>query len=105
MLNIGKMSHRITIIKLELGEDEGFGGEATWKETATVWAEFLNQRVSVTTDAGSGQAVIVTQGMRIRPCEIEKDWKVREGTHTYDVLDVDRSNTGYYVLTTRLVER
>lgn len=105
MLNIGKMSHRITIIKLELGEDEGFGGEATWKETATVWAEFLNQRVSVSTDAGSGQAVIVTQGMRIRPCEIEKDWKVREGTHTYDVLDVDRSNSGYYMLTTRLVER
>ncbi len=105
MLNIGKMSHRITIIKLELGEDEGFGGEATWKETATVWAEFLNQRVSVSTDAGSGQAVIVTQGMRIRPCEIEKDWKVREGTHTYDVLDVDRSNSGYYTLTARLVER
>lgn len=99
------MSHRITIIKLELGEDEGFGGEATWKETATVWAEFLNQRVSVSTDAGSGQAVIVTQGMRIRPCEIEKDWKVREGTHTYDVLDVDRSNSGYYMLTTRLVAR
>lgn len=105
MLNIGKMSHRITIIKLELGEDEGFGGVAIWTDTATVWAEFLNQRVSVSTDAGSGQAVIVTQGMRIRPCEIEKDWKVREGTHTYDVLDVDRSNSGYYMLTTRLVER
>lgn len=105
MLNIGKMSHRITIIKLELGEDEGFGGAPTWTETATVWAEFLQQRVTVNTDAGSGQAVIVTQGMRIRPCEIEKDWKVREGTHTYDVLDVDRSNSGYYTLTTRLVER
>ena len=105
MLNIGKMSHRITIIKLELGEDDGFGGTATWKETATVWAEFLQQRVSVSTDAGSGQAVIVTQGMRVRPCEIEKDWKVREGTHTYDVLDVDCSNSGYYTLTTRLVER
>lgn len=105
MLNIGKMSHRITIIKLELGEDEGFGGTATWKETATVWAEFLQQRVAVTTDAGSGQAVIITQGMRVRPCEVEKDWRVREGTHTYDVLDVDRSNAGYYVLTTRLVAR
>lgn len=105
MLNIGKMLHRITIIKLELGEDEGFGGTATWKETATVWAEFLQQRVTVTTDASSGQAVIVTQGMRVRPCVIEKDWKVREGTHTYDVLDVDRSNSGYYVLTTRLVAR
>lgn len=105
MLNIGKMSHRITIIKLELGEDEGFGGVPTWTETANVWAEFLQQRVSVSTDAGSGQAVIVTQGMRIRPCEIEKDWRVREGNHVYDVLDVDRSNTGYYVLTTRLVER
>lgn len=105
MLNIGKMSHRITIIKLELGEDDGFGGTATWKEAATVWAEFLQQRVTVTTDAGSGQAVIITQGMRVRPCEIEKDWRVREGTHTYDVLDVDRSNSGYYTLTTRLVVR
>ena len=105
MLDIGKMTHRITIIKLELGEDEGFGGEATWKDTATVWAEFLQQRVSVTSDAGSGQTVVITQGMRIRPCEIEKDWRVKEGSHVYDVLDVDRSNSGYYVLTTRLVAR
>ena len=105
MLNIGKMSHRITIVKLELGEDEGFGGVPTWTETATVWAEFLQQRVSVSTDAGSGQAVIITQGMRVRPCVIEKDWRVKEGNHVYDVLDVDRSNPGYYVLTTRLVER
>lgn len=105
MLNIGKMSHRITIIKLELGEDEGFGGAPTWTDTVTVWAEFLQQRVTVTTDAGSGQAVIITQGMRVRPCEIEKDWRVREGNHIYDVLDVDRSNSGYYTLTTRLVAR
>lgn len=105
MLNIGKMSHRITIIKLELGEDEGFGGVATWTDTVTVWAEFLQQRVTVATDAGSGQAVIITQGMRVRPCEIEKDWRVKEGNHVYDVLDVDRSNSGYYTLTTRLVAR
>ena len=105
MLNIGKMTHRITIIKLVLGEDEGFGGEATWKDSATVWAEFLQQRVSVTSDAGSGQAVVITQGMRVRPCEIEKDWRVREGNHVYDVLDVDRSNSGYYTLNTRLVAR
>ena len=49
-------------------------------------------------------AVLITQGIRIRPREIEKGWHVEENGRTYKVIDVDRSDPAVYVLTTEAVE-
>lgn len=101
MLNIGKMSHRITILSLSRGTDDGFGGDASWVKIRDTWAEFLKARVTSAAYASDGAAVLVTQGMRIRAQDIEKGWRVSEKGHVYDVLDVDRSDPEVYVLTTK----
>lgn len=101
MLNIGKMSHRITLFSLSRGTDDGFGGDASWVKVRDTWAEFLKARVTPSAYASDGAAVLVTQGMRIRAQDIEKGWRVSEKDHVYDVLDVDRSDPEVYVLTTK----
>lgn len=103
-MNIGKMRHRIKIIKPVQGEDVGFGSVMEWVEVATVWAEFLKQRVTPSVTLGDGAAIIITQGIKIRPREIEKSWHVEEKGITYKVIDVDKSNPSEYVLTTESIE-
>lgn len=103
-MNIGKMRHRIAIKKPVIGEDVGFGSVIEWKDVGSVWAEFLKQRITPSTIIGDGTAVLITQGIRIRPREIEKGWHVEESGRTYKVIDVDRSDPAVYVLTTEAVE-
>jgi len=101
---IGYLSHRVTILKKVLGVDVGLGAPVTFEEDGKAWAEFLKQRVSTGTVADDGAAVVVTQGIRIRPRVIEKGWRIREGEHTYEIIDVDRSDPAVYVLTTQEIK-
>lgn len=103
-MNIGKMRNRIAIKKPVTGEDVGFGSVIEWKDVGSVWAEFLKQHITPTAIMGDGASVLITQGIRIRPREIEKGWHVEENGRTYKVIDVDRSDHAVYVLTTEAVE-
>ncbi len=104
-MKINKMSHRITIMKpISGGADEGFGEPISFTSDGDVWAEFLRVRIVPTAMIGSGETVETTQGMRIRPRQIEKGWKIIEGEHTYKVLHVDTSTPGEIILTTKEVD-
>ena len=100
-MNISKLSHRVTVLKKTLGTDEGLGAPVTFTDDGKAWAEFLQQRISTGVVADDGAAVLVTQGIRIRPRPIAKGWRIRDGEHTYEIIDVDRANATVYVLTTQ----
>lgn len=101
---IGKMNTRLKILKkTEESSDEGFGAKSGYPEYKTVWAEMLKQRITPTATQGDGQAVIATQGFKIRPVNVVKGDKVSILGHVYDVLDVDISDRSCYVLTTKEV--
>ena len=100
MIDIGKMDHRIELMKPVQDEDKGFGGKRSWISYA-VWAEFLRPRFQVAAGAvGSGDAIMITQGIRIRRRAVDKGWKVRYGNTEYQVLHVDESVPGETMLTT-----
>ena len=103
-MKVSSLRHRVTVLRKTLGTDEGLGAPVTFEEDGKVWAEFLQQRVSTGVVADDGAAVLVTQGIRIRPRPVEKGWRVREDGHTYEVIDVDRSDPAVYVLTTQEVQ-
>lgn len=105
MLKISSLSHRVKLLRLDRGEDDGFGGEAEWKKVKETWAEFLKVRVAPGVYSADGAAVLITQGMRLRAQEVDKGWRVEEKGHTYEVLDVDRSDPELYVLTTKEVRQ
>ena len=99
------MNHRVTLLRPVKTEDEGFGSELSFENAGQIWAEFLKQRITISSMEGAGNAVSVTQGMLIRPREIGKNWKVVEADREYRVIDVDRSDKACYILTTSEVER
>lgn len=103
-MNIGKMRHRIMLKKPVTNEDVGFGSVTEWVDAGLVWAEFLKQRITPNVIMGNGAAVLITQGIRIRPREIEKGWHVEEKGRVYRVIDVDRSDPAVYILTTETLE-
>lgn len=102
-MDISKLRHRVTILRKSLGTDTGLGAPVTFMDDGKAWVEFLQQRVTTGVVADDGAAVMVTQGIRIRPREIEKGWRVQDGGHIYEVIDVDRGNPAVYVLTTQEV--
>ena len=102
-MEISKLSHRVTILRKSLGTDEGLGAPVTFTDDGKAWAELLQQRVTTGVVADDGAAVLITQGIRIRPRLIEKGWRICDKDHTYEVIDVDRSNPSVYVLTTQEV--
>lgn len=104
MINPADLNKKITLKQLTQGEDDGFGGTVSWETVATVWSQFLKARVTPGVISGDGEAVLVTQGMKIRRrSDIDKGWRVTYDGHTYDVIDVDRSDPEIYVLTTKEV--
>lgn len=103
-MNIGNMRYRMQIKKYtEISPDTGFGPKCDYVLYKIVWAEMLKQRITPQVTQGDGQAVIVTQGFRIRPIDIKKGDKVEVQKHTYTVIDVDISDPFCYVLTTKEV--
>lgn len=103
-MKIGYLSHRVTVLKKVRGVDIGLGAPVMFEENGKAWAEFLKQRVSTGAVADDGAAVVVTQGIRIRPRIIGKGWRIREKEHTYEIIDVDRSDPAVYVLTTQEIQ-
>lgn len=103
-MKIGNLDHRVTVLKKVRGVDIGLGAPVMFEEDGKAWAEFLKQRVSTGAVADDGAAVVVTQGIRIRPRIIEKGWRIREKEHTYEIIDVDRSDPAVYVLTTQEIQ-
>lgn len=99
MLNAGKLNKRVTLLKPTTGVDEGFGAEETWDEV-TVWAEFMRPRFTSGALVGSGDATVITQGIRIRRRSVEKGWRVRYKGREYKVLHVDDSTPRETMLTT-----
>lgn len=101
MVDIGKLRNRVTVQKKVRGVDEGLGAPVTFEADGQVWAEFLKQRISSGVVAGDGAAVLVTQGIRIRPREVQKGWRIVFGSHVFEIIDVDRSDQAIYLLTTQ----
>lgn len=105
MITINKMHHRLTILKPTIvASDDGFGSKKGFISDGDVWAEFLRLRIIPSVIAGSGEAVSMTQGIKIRPRLIDKGWRVQEDTHVYKVLHVDSSTPGELILTTKEVD-
>ena len=73
---IGKLNHRVTLLQYTVvSEDVGFGPQKDWAEVATVWAQVHAPRIQAVAAVGSGDAVIITQGITIRKRDdIEKGW-------------------------------
>lgn len=103
---IGKLNHRVTLLQYSaVAEDEGFGPVKEWQEIATVWAQIHAPRIQAAAAVGSGDAVIITQGITIRKRDgIEKGWRVRLNGALYDVIHVDCSKPSQLTLTTRKVD-
>ena len=104
-MNIGHLRDHAQIVKHEqISEDEGFGAKYDWITKGKIWCEMLKQRITPQTVQGDAEAVLVTQGFRIRPtAAISKGDRLAVKGHTYDVIDVDTSQKDYYTLTCREV--
>lgn len=101
MIDIGKLRNRVTVQKKVRGVDEGLGAPVTFENDGQIWAEFLKQRISSAVIADDGAAVLVTQGILIRPREVQKGWRIVFGNHVFEIIDVDHSDPAAYVLTTQ----
>ena len=103
---IGKLNHRVTLLQYTVvSEDVGFGPQKDWAEVATVWAQVHAPRIQAVAAVGSGDAVIITQGITIRKRDdIEKGWRIRLNGALYDVIHVDCSKPSQLTLTTRKVD-
>lgn len=103
MRNAGDFDKRISLLHPVMGEDEGFGAEVTWK-SETVWAQFLRPRFSASASLGSGDAVFITQGIRIRSRYVDKGWRVKYGDREMKILHIDDSVKGELTLTCQEIQ-
>lgn len=103
---IGKLNHRVTLLQYSAAaEDEGFGPVKQWNEIATVWAQIHAPRIQAVSAVGSGDAVIITQGITIRKRnDVEKGWRVLLDGRLYNVIHVDSSKSAQLTLTTKAVD-
>ena len=103
---IGKLDHRITLLHYTImAPDDGFGAAKEWVEVATVWAQVHPPKIQSGAMVGSGEAVVITQGVTIRKREdITKGWRIRLDGRLYNVLHVDSSKPAQLTLTTKAVE-
>ena len=103
---IGKLNHRVTLLQYTVvSEDVGFGPQKDWAEVAMVWAQVHAPKFQAVAAVGSGDAVIITQGITIRKREdVNKGWRVRLDGRLYNILHVDSSKPAQLTLTTKPVE-
>ena len=106
-MNIGHKRDRLIVIQhTKVSDDTGFGAKYEWKKGGGLWWEMLKQRITPVTAAGDAQAIVVTQGVKIRPSNLlAKGDRISLKSHTYDVIDVDTSQDEYYTLTCREVKK
>ena len=104
-MNIARLRHRVTLLKPIRAPDEYGGARVEYEVVASVWADFLRPNFGHQNMQGDGDALVITQGIRLRPAHVERGWRVQQGERFFDVLDVDESNPGEVILTTQEVER
>ena len=104
MINVDKMSRRVTLLRPESPLDEINGCDTTYIPTREVWAEFLKPCLVSRDIFGDAAAVEVTQVMSLRPFEIAKGCRVKEGTRVFHVEHIDDTTPGEIILTTSEVQ-
>ena len=104
MIHIAKMRHRVTLLRPENPLDEINGCDTRYLPVREVWAELLKPGFVSRAVFGDAAAVEVTQGMRLRPVEVAKGWRIREGAREFTVEHVDDTRQGEIILTTSEVQ-
>lgn len=87
-MNIGAMDRRITLQAPTRTPDSQGGAQPGFADEATVWAEF--RRPTIRSAAAIGTVVsetVIPVAIRYRT-DVRRGWRVIDGTHVYDVLDV-----------------
>lgn len=101
MLRISDLKARIKILRsTETKSDEGLGPELSWEEIKSVWMCPLKQRVAPVSVL-DGPSIMITQGFMCRPCDILRNDRLIYQNETYDILDVDKGNPSYYIITSK----
>ena len=104
-MRVSRLRHRVTLLRPIRAPDEYGGARVDFEEAAIVWADFLRPNFGHQSIQGDGDALVITQGIRLRNTPVERGWRVMQGEKIFDVLDVDKSVPGEVILTTREVER
>ena len=104
MMNVDKMNRRVMLLRPESPMDEINGCDTTYTPMREVWAEFLKPGFVSRALFGDAAAVEVTQGMRLRPVEVAKGWRVKHGEHVFHVEHIDDTTPGELILTTSEVQ-
>jgi len=101
-LKISDLRTRIKILKFtEVSPDTGLGPEIDWSVALEIYAQPLKQRVTPTHTLDDGDAIVITQGFNIRPNDVNKGDRLIYQNETYDILDVDKGNPSYYIITSK----
>lgn len=104
-MQIARLRHRVTLLKPIRAPDEYGGARIEYKEVTATWADFLRPNFGHQNMQGDGDALVITQGIRLRQINVKRGWRVQQGERIFDVLDVDESVPGEVILTTQEVER
>lgn len=104
-MRAGRLDHRVELFCKEvIAADEGFGDTYDWVSQGTVWAVVHRPSFNHGNMNGSADAVLLTQGITIRPRFIEKGWRVKLNGQFYEVLHIDTSRRKELTLTMQAVE-
>ena len=104
-MKVSRLRHRVALLKPIRAPDEYGGTRVEYEEVASVWADFLRPNFGHQNMQGDGDALVITQGIRLRQINVKRGWRVQQGERIFDVLDVDESVPGEVILTTQEVER
>jgi len=104
MIRAARLRHRVTLLRPESPFDEINGCDTRYLPVREVWAELLKPGFVSRAVFGDAAAVEVTQGMRLRPVEVAKGWRIREGAREFTVEHVDDTRQGEIILTTSEVQ-
>lgn len=105
-MKIANLNQRMAVMKPSRVPD-GMGGYRTeYTQTTELWAEVLRPRFTGATIQGDAEAIVITQGIRLRRTgAVQRGDKVRVAGRLYDVLHVDDSVAGETTLTAREVRK
>ena len=65
--------------------------------------EVLVRGDRVTLLVGDAEVQVITQGIRMRPTQVERGWQIIAKDHIYEVLHVDNSKPGEIIITAQEV--
>ena len=102
-MNISAMRTRVELYE-PVEEFDSIGGSTeSLVLRKTCWAEFLRPRFGNSTVQGDAEVQVITQGIRMRPTQVERGWQIIAKDHTYEVLHVDNSKPDEIIITAQEV--